>query len=117
MNEFDEDKWTREQRTLDARIAADMEGLGGSRYTHELAGGALGAWTAGAQDTAKAIRAQVARLTHAKRRAHWEAELTALGLPRPPEPPSATASLTGAVDPKATLMNADKPKGGKAKDG
>lgn len=103
MNEYDEHTWTAEQRSLDGRIAADVESLGGSRYTHVQAGGALDDWLRGAQDTARAIRAQVARLTHAKRRAYWETELEAFGLP-----PAAPAAKPAIQKPTT---------GGKASDG
>lgn len=104
MNDYDEDKWSAEQRALDGRIATDVEALTGSRWAHEQAEIPLGEWLIDAQDTAKTIRAQVARLTNAKRRAHWEAELSALGLAKPVEP--------AAEKPKATAAP-----GGKAKDG
>lgn len=109
MNDFDEDKWTLEQRALDGRIAADVEGLAGSRWAQEQAGGTPEAWVGASQDTARAIRAQVARLTHAGRRAHWDAELTRLGLPRPPEP---KAKSTVSAD--ELLGVAEKPKAGGA---
>lgn len=104
MNEFDEHTWTAEQRALDGRITADVEALAGSRWAHEQAEIPLGEWLIDAQDTAKTIRAQVARLTNTKRRAHWEATLATLGLARPVEP--------AAEKPKATTVP-----GGKAKDG
>lgn len=86
MNKFDEHTWSAEQRALDLRITQDFEGLEGSRFVHDATGAPLEDWLVGARDTAKALRAQIARLTHAGRRAHWEAELVRIDLPKPVEP-------------------------------
>lgn len=95
MNDYDEDKWTQEQRGIDGRLALEFEALEGARATYEATGEPIGAWLANAQDSAKTLRAQVARLTNAKRRAHWEAELTRIGLPRPPEPKPEPPKMAG----------------------
>ena len=116
MNDFDEHTWTAEQRALDGRIALEFEGLEGSRSVYEATGEPIEAWIASARDTARALRAQVARLTHAGRRAHWDAELTRLGLPRPPEvmPKEQADEVTRAVAEGAseTRGPASRPTGG-----
>lgn len=112
MNEYDEDKWSAEQRALDGRIALEFEGLEGSRATYEATGAPLEAWLAGAADSAKALRAQIARLTHAGRKAHWDVELARIGLPRPAEPKPAPIELP---KPNATMRTESK--GGAGKNG
>lgn len=112
MNEYDEDKWSAEQRSLDGRIAAEFEGLEGSRSVHEATGAPLDAWLPGAADTAKALRAQIARLTHVGRKAHWDVELARIGLPRPAEPKPDPIEL-----PKPNATTRTEPRGGAGKNG
>ena len=112
MNEYDEDKWSAEQCVLDSRILLEFEALESARVTYDATGASLEAWLASAADTAKSLRAQVARLKHEGRKAHWDAELIRLGLPRPVEPKPEPVEL-----PKPNATTRTEPRGGVARNG
>jgi hypothetical protein len=103
MNEFDEHRWSPEQRTLDGQIAAAFEGLEGSRALAEGAGIELQAWQKDVAEEAARVSALVAGIEHDGRRNHWRDELARIGAlvlepveeiaPSPPDPAPAMPVL------------------------
>jgi hypothetical protein len=112
VNDFDEHKWSAGQRALDLRIAQQFDGLEGSRAVHEATGAAIESWTASAQELAADLGASVAQLEHAGRRAHWQAELTRLGLSAP-APVAKVDKPETSLPPVTPAPAFTPPKGGK----
>lgn len=118
MNEFDEDQWVKGQIALDGRICTEFEALEAQYGTAEMTG-TLDLWRKEHESTVTALRAQIARITHAARRKHWDDELARLGFVKPkskakPEAVAAAVAGLAAYDAaeRADAERGDAPKNG-----
>ena len=95
MNEFNEDKWSAEQRALDLAIHAEFESIEQDFSTTSTPD----TWADGCAPRAAALFTMIKRITHAGRREHWYSVMHRLTLVEPP-PPMVEDATTTAKRPK-----------------